>query len=343
MYLVTIDCGTTNSRVYVVDDKASVIGKATRKVGVRDTAITGSKDALKNGLHQTVLEALENARKRLDEIALVISSGMITSEIGLIEIPHVWAPADMQTLADGIQKVDDRNVFPLEVPIHFVRGIKNRYDPVTTGMAEVGYLDFMRGEETQIAGLLSSGKITLPVNVAVLSSHTKFISIDEAGRIQGSITTMSGQVYEAVIKETFIGKSIRPDKEDDVQPPVDLAIVDMAKVWAEKTGFLRSLLMPRFLDTLIETKWHQRKVFVEAAIAVEDMRAVGQSRDLGFQPEAGYILVGDERRCRIYKHLLKGYLGADSSIQTITDEAEIDSLSIKGSVYLAGLAGLIGR
>ena len=49
MYFATIDCGTTNSRVYLLDDTYQVIGRGQKKVGVRDTVITGSNEILKKG------------------------------------------------------------------------------------------------------------------------------------------------------------------------------------------------------------------------------------------------------------------------------------------------------
>ena len=42
MYSV-IDTGTTNTRIYIVKDTGEIVAKAYRKVGVRDTAISGSK------------------------------------------------------------------------------------------------------------------------------------------------------------------------------------------------------------------------------------------------------------------------------------------------------------
>ena len=53
MYLACIDCGTTNSRVYILDDEYRVVGKGLRKVGVRDTVINGSqgtKGGIEGGL-----------------------------------------------------------------------------------------------------------------------------------------------------------------------------------------------------------------------------------------------------------------------------------------------------
>jgi 2-dehydro-3-deoxygalactonokinase len=342
MDLATIDCGTTNSRVYIVDDQGTILGKASKKVGVRDTAIQGSNLVLKEGLKETFYAALKTAGKTLDDISLVLSSGMITSEIGLIEIPHIWAPASLDDLAASIQKVHDAAIFPVDIPIHFIRGIKNAFDPNTIGLRDVGRLDFMRGEETQIAGILSAKDCSVPVTVVVLSSHTKFIPIDANMKILGSLTTVSGQVYEAVVKETFIGKSIRKAGVDDAHDYFSGEIIEAAYQWVSRSGFLRSLLMPRFLDTLIKTHWYERKLFVEAAIAAEDMRAINAFEVLGFPVRTRYILVGDPLRCQIYEYLLQTKLKIADAVTCITDVSAIDSLSIKGAIFLAEKGGLLG-
>jgi 2-dehydro-3-deoxygalactonokinase len=341
MYLATIDCGTTNSRVYIVDTQGTILGKASKKVGVRDTAIQGSNAALKEGLKETFYAALKTAGKTLGDISLVLSSGMITSEIGLIEIPHVWAPTSLNDLAGSIKKVHDTGIFPVDIPIHFIRGIKNTFDPDTIRLGDVGRLDFMRGEETQIAGILSGKAFQVPVTVVILSSHTKFIPIDINEKILGSLTTVSGQVYEAIIKETSIGKSIRAEGADDAHDHFSGDIIEAAYQWVSRSGFLRSLLMPRFLDTLVKTHWYERKLFVEAAVATEDMRAINGFEVLGFPVRTRYILVGDPVRCRIYEYLLKEKLKIADAVSCITDVTEIDYLSIKGAIFLAEKGGLL--
>ena len=57
MFLV-IDSGTTNSRAYLVQDHGGVLDYRSKKVGVRDTSITGSRDTLRNGLVSLVTELL---------------------------------------------------------------------------------------------------------------------------------------------------------------------------------------------------------------------------------------------------------------------------------------------
>ena len=92
MYSV-IDTGTTNTRIYIVKDTGEIVAKAYRKVGVRDTAISGSKKALVDGIVACFHDALANGGLREDDINLIFVSGMLTSELGLIDLPHICAPA----------------------------------------------------------------------------------------------------------------------------------------------------------------------------------------------------------------------------------------------------------
>ena len=57
-YYISVDCGTTNSRAYVIDCTGKVYGKARKKVGVRDTAVTGSRDVLLSGVKEIIRQAM---------------------------------------------------------------------------------------------------------------------------------------------------------------------------------------------------------------------------------------------------------------------------------------------
>ena len=341
MPIATIDCGTTNSRVYIVNTDAQVLGQAAKKVGVKDTAATGSRETLRNGLREAFFAALEQTELGLGDIEFVISSGMITSEIGLRELPHIWAPADIQELADNITRVTGEEVLPVDVPVYFIRGVKNVYDPQKAGKSDAHLLDFMRGEETQVAGILNSYELSLPMTVTVLSSHMKCIPVTADEKIAGSLTTVSGQVYEAILKETFLGKSVRSEGGEMDTDFFDQGIIDYAYEVCRKAGFLRSLLLPRFYDTLLKTEWYERKLFVEAVVAAEDTKALSQFSEMGFPSDSGFLLIGAERRCRIYEYLFREKLNIRTEIRTLTTAEEIDSLSIRGALFLAKKAGLI--
>ena len=223
----------------------------------------------------------------------------------------------------------------------FVRGVKNRYKPETTTKTEAHYLDFMRGEETQVAGILNSYSLDLPTTVIVLSSHMKCIPITAEEKIAGSLTTVSGQVYEAILKETFIGKSVRAQDDFDDKSYFDTEMVNFAYDITQSAGFLRALLLPRFYDTLLSTKWYERKLFVEAVIAAEDSKALSQFSAMGFPTDSSFLFIGSEHRCNIYKYLFREKLGIKTEIKKITTADEIGSLSIKGALFLAQKAGLL--
>jgi 2-dehydro-3-deoxygalactonokinase len=97
---------------------------------------------------------VHEAGLNLKDIKFAITSGMITSEIGLMEIPHLWAPAGIEELAASITPCEDQEIFPVAVPLLFIRGIKNNYPP-NAGYRDIRKVDFMRGEEMQLIGLYS--------------------------------------------------------------------------------------------------------------------------------------------------------------------------------------------
>jgi 2-dehydro-3-deoxygalactonokinase len=341
MHLAVIDCGTTNSRIYIVNDNAEVVAKASRKLGIRDAVMSGGNEVLKDGLKEILYQALEQANLKLGDIGFAISSGMITSEIGLMEVSHLWAPVHIDDLARNIEKVHDLSVFPVDITLYLIPGIKNGYDPRTADIGVVGELDFMRGEETQIAGLLSACDVELPITVVILSSHTKFVSIDKRRNILGSLTTLSGQLYEAIIRETSIGKSLMNDDDFGYEHYFDSKVIDITYELVKRSGFTRVMLMPRFLDVLLETKWYERKLFVEAAIASEDMKVINGFNALDFPLDTNFILCGSEERCDIYDYLLREKAKISKDILAITSTKDADMLSVKGAIYIAKTAGLI--
>jgi len=350
-----IDCGTTNSRFQVVDENGAVLGRAAAKIGVKDTATRGSNRALREGLEELYRSALGASGLSPGGLDFVISSGMITSELGILELPHLSAPAGLPDLARSLTKVEGTDRLAFDPELYLVRGVKNVPDPAPgSPIAAVRALDFMRGEETQIMGFLELYGGGVPTTVVNLSSHTKYISVDESDRIRGSVTTLSGQVYESILKETFIGKSVSPPAagddgtapdpaRDSGAPAAELtAAVDLAAELVASAGFLRSLMVPRFLDTLMYTDWRIRKRFVEACLAADDLSAMNLFPEYGFPVGSRIILVGLPERCGIFEYLLrKSGRAGEARIRTISDPDQVLRLAAVGALAIARAAGLL--
>jgi 2-dehydro-3-deoxygalactonokinase len=341
-YFAVIDCGTTNSRVYLLNKNKQMIARGNRKVGVRDTALSGSREALQIGLKELVEETIFSAGLSIKDISFAITSGMITSEIGLLEIPHLWAPASIDDLASNIKIVQDPKIFPLDIPLYFIRGIKN-YFPENTTYKDIRKIDFMRGEETQVAGLLNTyPDLELPVIIIILSSHTKYIYINKDKYIAGSLTNLSGQVYEALRKETSIGKSITPVENCSAPDYFNFEIVDSAYQAVKHCGFLRALIMPRFMEVLLNSPWYERELFVNAAISAEDLKVIEDFPMMGFSLERpNFLLIGNQKRCRLLEYLLNRYINTKKRINLFYDKDKIDQLSINGAMAIAKRSGYL--
>lgn len=112
----------------------------------------------------------------------------------------------------------------------------------------------MRGEETQAMGLLERHMMSLPGIMLVLSSHSKWIFLSETGEILGSRTTASGQLYAAILAETFVGKSVAADPAHPAPADYfDETLVRHAMKMTRSAGVARAMMAPRFLDVLFDT------------------------------------------------------------------------------------------
>lgn len=347
-YAGVIDCGTTNSRFSVVDERGDIIASGAAKVGVKDTAIHGTKEVLKIGLKTLLEETLSSAGIDAASLKFVMSSGMITSELGLMELPHLPAPVGLEDLAGKLVKLPRGTDLDLGVDAYLVRGIKNRPDPEHgASLSDAKLLDFMRGEETQMMGLLSLYGGGEPTTVVNLASHTKYIAIDARDKVLGSVTTLSGQVYESLVNNSIVAKSIVPGNEDDrIEDPVILhENMEKASAFAVEAvhdhGLLRSFLMPRFMDTLMWTDWRVRKHFLEACIVADDMKVVGAFPEFGFEVGRRVFLIGLEERCRLFESQFRNTeQGRHAQMTIISSETDVRKLAIYGDLAIAAKARL---
>lgn len=348
-YIGIIDCGTTNSRFSIVGEDGSNVANVSAKIGVKDTAACGSKEPLKRGLMKLFKDAVTVSGLDASRLKLVMSSGMITSELGLMELPHQVAPVGKCELAKSIYRLPGSSDLGIGVDIYLVRGIKNAPDPLRgSPISAAKNLDFMRGEETQMMGLLEiygGGRAATAVN---LSSHTKFISIDDKDKILGSLTTLSGQVYESLATDSIIAKSIvsgsrdaQIEESDELERSLHEAALFAAEAVHEH-GLLRSFLMPRFMDTLMMTDWRVRKRFLEACIVADDLKILKAFPEFGFSVGERVFLIGIEERCRLFKELfLLTPQARDAEIVTISGEEAVRNLAIRGALSIARQAGLL--
>jgi 2-dehydro-3-deoxygalactonokinase len=136
----------------------------------------------------------------------VIVCGMAGARQGWLEAPYLETPADLRALARGAVRPEGTAYSASILP-----GVCQRAESAQ---------DVMRGEETQLLGLLGlkpgfEGTVVLP------GTHSKWVEL-RGGRITRFQTAMTGELYEvlsqhSVLRHSFAAGSIEgPEIEDGI-------------------------------------------------------------------------------------------------------------------------------
>jgi len=318
--LVCVDAGTTNTRVWLVaGDK--ILARREATIGARDTARDGHSRALRGTLRDLI--GTVRARTPLGTPAplRVAAAGMITSPQGLCEVPHVAAPAGAAELAAGARE----SILPdvTEVPILFVPGI--RTGSLDGGEAGIGSVDVMRGEETLAIGLVHLGRIPAGSLLLHVGSHWKVIRIDAAGRVAGSVTSLAGEMLQAVANQTILASGL--PSTPLVAPDEDLLRQGMEE--ARRSGLARALFCVRLLELAGGSSPEGRLSFLVGAFIGAELAGLeaGGALVLGMS----VTIAGDDKDGGAWQLALQRAGGAAHSLTP--DEREAG--------FLAGLSAVV--
>lgn len=292
-YVVAIDGGTTNTRARVLEDGVAVLASSSVAVGARSTSgCPGGNDNLKHGTAEAVRAACLQAGIKTAEVSRVVASGMITCEAGLLEVPHVLAPAGVDDLAAAAQRMLIPEVWP--EPITFVPGVKcmpfeNEGHSVPS-YEDLSRCDIMRGEESEAFGILRLTGVHGPVLLILPGSHTKFLYVDENDRIVASTTTLAGELASAVATSTLLSRSLESGVgADELDEKGALAGFDTAM----RLGLSRALFVVRLLDRIASAPLAARRSFLWGAVIAADVLA------LEGDPLLGPLLSGRQGAVRL--------------------------------------------
>jgi len=279
--LVCVDAGTTHTRVWLTAGDR-VIARARANVGVRDTARDGTSERLRAVLRMLIDEVRGNARKigSGQSPECVIAAGMITSPLGLAEVPHVPTPAGLKELAAATRQYGFPEI--TDLPILLIPGARS--GPRPCDQETVGTTDVMRGEETLLIGLHALGLIAPRSTLLNLGSHWKVIEFDERARIASSVTSMTGELIHTAQTQTILAGSV-PQARPGM---IDQTWLEAGMREQRRSGLARALFCVRLLEQGSDGSAEQRLSFLIGAFLASDMDAM-VSR--GLFDSAGKIVI----------------------------------------------------
>lgn len=185
---IAVDWGTTNLRLWVMDETGAVIASHRSPKGMSALGPTDFEPAL--------LELIQPYLSD-DTVLPVVCCGMVGAVQG-------WADAGYTSVP--CSPPDGRSAKP--VPSNDTRISVQ----ILSGLKQISPADVMRGEETQVAGFLRltpdfDGVICLP------GTHSKWVHIS-AGEVVSFQTFMTGEMFDLLSTQSVLRHSVHADGLD---------------------------------------------------------------------------------------------------------------------------------
>lgn len=328
--LICVDAGTTNTRVWLTAGDR-VVARARAGVGVRDTARDGSPDRLRNALRELIDRVRDEARKQgfAQSPECVIAAGMITSPLGLAEIPHIPTPTGLNELAAATRQYSFPEI--TDLPILLIPGA--RFGPRQCDQDTVGTTDVMRGEETLLIGLHALGLIMPRSTLLNLGSHWKVIEFDQYARIAASVTSITGELIHTAQTQTILAGSV-PQAQPNV---IDRTWLETGMREQRRSGLARALFCVRLLEQGSDGSAEQRLSFLIGAFLASDVDAM-VSQGL-FDPEGTVVIAGGG----VIAEAFSGALAHLSSQAVILNDADVERALLAGCRSVFSALGAVPR
>ncbi|MBC7922844.1 MAG: 2-dehydro-3-deoxygalactonokinase [Ferruginibacter sp.] len=240
-WLLCCDWGTSSFRLRLVDTRSHrTIGEVLSQQGVASTF-----DAWKAGgdhgeparseffqrqLKQQIDALSIQLSVRLDSVAVVIS-GMASSSLGMAEVPYATLPFAVDGSQVSIRRFAWREEFPHEITL--VSGVRSQQD-------------VMRGEETQLVGLVAlldaSDDASGEAIFIFPGTHSKHLRVRN-GQLIDFQTFMTGEVFHLMATHSILKTSV--DIGDLTQRPDDAVAFKLGVKAAGRSPILNGLFTVR--------------------------------------------------------------------------------------------------
>ena len=276
---VAVDWGTTSFRLWVMDEGANILATTSGPYGM---------SRLKPDEYDRVLEDSLLKLNVAQDIPVIIS-GMAGAAQGWCEAPYLLAPTQLDDLGPGAVKVT----------------CASREVRILPGVKQLSPANVMRGEETQIAGLLGQhpnfdGIACLP------GTHTKWVHIKNRA-IVAFETCMTGEQF-AFFSETSVLSHSMADggwDENAFQSAVRSAIKDPLSV-------PRRLFAIRAEMLVAQQSSAQARATLSGLLIGQELMSV-----LQYWRGQDVTLIGATTLCDLYSKAL-ALAGAAASIRDVT-------------------------
>ena len=244
---IAVDWGTSNLRIWGLNADSQVVAEKSSDQGMAKLDRSGFEPALL---------ALINDWLPQNRQTPVIACGMVGARQGWVEVPYRQTPCK-PVLFDTVGRPDTRDP---RLSVFVLAGIKQT-EPAP---------DVMRGEETQIAGILSEdpqfeGVLCLP------GTHTKWVRI-HAGDIVHFRTFMTGELFNLLSTHSVLRHSLDGKGSDGIEfaASVEAMAAEAAELTARLFSIRAQSLVSEFSPATANARLSGLLIGAELAAAKDD-------------------------------------------------------------------------
>jgi len=286
---IGVDWGTSNFRAYALDNQNAVLDSMESSTGMR----TVEKNTYESVLTSQILPWIEGR----DQVP-VLMSGMVGARQGWLEAPYRSTPC-------GPPDVQD--LTPVPVSDNRLRVF------IAPGVSQSDPADVMRGEETQILGLLAqrpdfNGIVCLP------GTHSKWVKVS-SGEITLFRTWMTGELFEVLSQHTVLQHSVNKNAWCE-----ESFATSARSMLQSNEQILGSLFSTRASDLLHQTGKDESTAALSGRLIGAECREA-----LEWLPETHepIVLIGSEELTRLYSVVIE-------QAGRSTDQLDVASATLSG-------------
>lgn len=280
--LIALDWGTSSLRAYKLGPAGVVLEHRALACGImhlpsepRDIAGVHCSDGFELAFDAACGDWLD-AQPDLP----VIACGMVGSAQGWSEAAYRHTPVDVARLGQALHRVRSLR----GVDVHIVPGV----------IEQAGLPNVMRGEETQVLGVLQG--LAAEVLIGLPGSHSKWVEVVD-GCITHFDTFMTGEVFAVLSKHSILGRTQLPTEH--FQADAFDRGVQVARSQDGQRGVLSTLFSTRTLGLTGELTPEQQPDYLSGLLIGHELAGLpARARQ---QP---IILVGAAALCTRYQRAL---------------------------------------
>ncbi len=260
--MIAVNWGTTNFRAYRIGAGAEVLERRESPGGILSVEAGNFATALRGEIG----DWLDEGERQ------ILLAGMVGSRQGWKEAQYVSCPGGVAELVGAMVVVDFEQA---EV----------RLAPGMICFSADGIPDVMRGEETEILGVLngceSDDTICLP------GTHAKWVRVED-GKITAFQTFMTGEIFAALSTHTILARLMTAG------PMLDAAFLRGVDRSRDAGGVLHHLFGVRTLVLTAEMKEQEASSYLSGLLIGHEVRAM-------IREHQHIHLVGASQLCSLYQ------------------------------------------